>query len=50
MVHAATVVVAAGALRTPAVLLNSGLDHAQLGRNLHLHPTVVVAGLMPGPC
>ena len=49
MVHGATVVVTAGALRTPAVLLNSGLEHAQVGRNLRLHPTVAVAGVMPSP-
>ena len=43
-VHAKTVVVAAGALETPALLLRSGLDHPQLGRNLYLHPTTAVAG------
>jgi len=48
-IRARAVVVAAGALRTPAVLLKSGLAHPQIGRNLHLHPTVVVAGLMSEP-
>lgn len=33
-----TVVVAAGAIQTPALLLRSGIRHPQLGRNLHLHP------------
>ncbi|MDL2336045.1 MAG: GMC oxidoreductase, partial [Chloroflexota bacterium] len=38
------VVLAAGALRTPLVLLRSGVANPQIGANLHLHPTVVVAG------
>jgi choline dehydrogenase-like flavoprotein len=44
-VHASAVVVAAGGLETPALLLRSGLRHAALGRNLYLHPTTAVAGL-----
>lgn len=48
-VRADAVVVAAGALRTPVVLANSGLGNDQVGRNLHLHPTVVVAGAMAEP-
>ncbi|MFL5670539.1 MAG: GMC family oxidoreductase N-terminal domain-containing protein [Chloroflexota bacterium] len=44
VVRARTVVVAAGALRTPAVLLASGLDHPHIGRHLRLHPVPVVAG------
>ena len=43
-VHAATVVVAAGALRTPAVLQRSGIGHPALGRYLRIHPVPVVAG------
>ena len=43
-VRAPVVVVAAGALRTPAILLRSGLDHPGIGRNLRLHPVPVVAG------
>ncbi|MBI4307257.1 MAG: GMC family oxidoreductase N-terminal domain-containing protein [Chloroflexi bacterium] len=43
-VRASTVVVAAGAVHSPAVLLRSGLAHPALGRNLHLHPTPAVAG------
>jgi choline dehydrogenase-like flavoprotein len=46
-VRARSVVVAAGALRTPLILLGSGIQHDQIGRNLHLHPTAVVAGRMP---
>lgn len=38
------VILAAGALHTPAILLRSGLTHPRIGRNLHIHPTVGVAG------
>ncbi|MGH7678701.1 MAG: GMC family oxidoreductase N-terminal domain-containing protein [Gemmatimonadaceae bacterium] len=48
-VNAQTVVVAAGGLETPALLLRSGLDHPQLGRNLHLHPTTALAGYYADP-
>ena len=40
---------AAGALRTPAVLQASGLDHPAIGRHLRLHPVPVVAGLFDEP-
>ncbi len=46
-VRARTVVLAAGALRTPLVLIASGVTHPELGANLHLHPAVVVAARMP---
>ncbi|MGI4870601.1 MAG: GMC family oxidoreductase N-terminal domain-containing protein [Janthinobacterium lividum] len=42
-VRAKRVVVAGGAIQTPALLLRSGLHHPHLGLHLHLHPTVVVA-------
>lgn len=42
-VDAPLVVLAAGALGTPAILLRSGLRHPQLGRNLYLHPTTAIA-------
>ena len=44
VVRARTVVLAAGALRTPAILQRSGLEHPQIGRNLWLHPVPIVAG------
>ncbi|HEX5823775.1 MAG TPA: GMC family oxidoreductase N-terminal domain-containing protein [Candidatus Limnocylindrales bacterium] len=49
LVRAPQVVVAAGALRTPAVLLASGLEHPAIGRHLRLHPVPVVAGLFDDP-
>ena len=44
IVRAPQVVVAAGALRTPAILEASGLAHPAIGRNLRIHPVPVVAG------
>jgi choline dehydrogenase-like flavoprotein len=44
-VNAQTVVVAAGALETPAVLLRSGIGGPAVGRYLRLHPVVPVVGL-----
>nr|MBA3826442.1 GMC family oxidoreductase [Ktedonobacterales bacterium] len=48
-VHATTVVISAGALHTPAILLRSGIRNPHLGRNLHLHPVVAVTGFYPDP-
>ena len=45
IVRAPQVVVAAGALRSPAVLLGSGFDHPAIGRYLRLHPVPVIAGI-----
>ncbi|HVT58654.1 MAG TPA: GMC family oxidoreductase N-terminal domain-containing protein [Thermoanaerobaculia bacterium] len=39
------VVVAAGGIHSPAVLLRSGLELPALGRHLYLHPATGVAGL-----
>ena len=48
-VRARFVVVAAGGLETPALLLRSGIRHPALGRNLYLHPTSAVAGRYAQP-
>ncbi|HMC55717.1 MAG TPA: GMC family oxidoreductase [Gemmatimonadaceae bacterium] len=48
-VNAPTIVAAAGALETPALLLRSGVEHPQLGRNLYLHPTTAVGGQYAHP-
>lgn len=50
-VRAPVVVLAAGAVNTPDLLLRSQLPDpgAQTGRNLHLHPSVMVAGYFPEP-
>ncbi len=48
-IKASTVVVAAGALHTPALLMRSGIHHPHIGQHLYLHPTVVVSGCYPNP-
>jgi choline dehydrogenase-like flavoprotein len=48
-VRAQAVVVAAGALHTPAVLMRSGLGNANIGSNLHLHPTTLTYGIFDEP-
>jgi choline dehydrogenase-like flavoprotein len=50
-VHASAVVVSAGAIASPLLLARSGLggESGQLGRNLHLHPSVIATGLFREP-
>lgn len=43
-IKAKRVVVAGGAVHTPAILMRSGLKHPQLGKNLYLHPVMAVIG------
>ncbi|OAD80817.1 GMC oxidoreductase, partial [Phycomyces blakesleeanus NRRL 1555(-)] len=43
-VYANTVVVSAGSLQTPGVLLRSGLTNKNIGQNLRLHPCSIVYG------
>ena len=43
-VRARAVVVAAGAINTPALLIRSGLGNDAVGRNLHLHPVAGAVG------
>jgi long-chain-alcohol oxidase len=42
-----TVVIACGAIHTPALLLRSGLRNEHIGRHLHLHPVSNVSGIFP---
>jgi len=44
VVRASAVILAAGALRTPAILQRSAVEHPAIGRHLRLHPVSVVAG------
>ncbi len=41
------IVLSAGAINSPQILLNSGIGNSsgQVGRNLHLHPSVLLAGI-----
>ncbi len=48
-VEAATVVLAAGALETPAILLRSGIGGPAVGRNLRLHPVPIVTAMYDEP-
>lgn len=49
IVRARQVVVAAGGLRSPGILLASGLRHRAIGRHLRVHPAPVVSARMTMP-
>jgi len=49
VVPASVVVVTAGALNTPQLLIRSGLDRPAIGRHLGLHPARLVYGLFDEP-
>jgi choline dehydrogenase-like flavoprotein len=50
IVKAKRVIVSCGSLSSPLLLLRSGLDNPQIGRNLYLHPvTVLAARFAPTP-
>ena len=44
-VRSRAVAVAAGGINTPAVLARSGLDHPLVGKNLMLHPVLIIWGI-----
>ncbi|MGO9488426.1 MAG: FAD-dependent oxidoreductase [Solirubrobacteraceae bacterium] len=48
-VEAETVVVAGGAIESPALLLRSGIGGPAAGRHLRLHPASLVAGIYDSP-
>jgi len=48
-VEAPTVVVACGAIESPALLLRSGIGGPAVGKNLRLHPAYVVMGVYDEP-
>jgi choline dehydrogenase-like flavoprotein len=48
-IAAPQIVLAAGALRTPAILERSGLGHPAIGRHLRIHPVPVVAARFDEP-
>lgn len=49
VVNAQRVIVAAGAVETPALLQRSGLGNAVVGQHLRLHPTTAVVGIYDEP-
>ncbi len=48
-VYAHQVVLAAGALRSPAILQASGIDHPSVGRHLRIHPVPVIGAVHDQP-
>ena len=46
--HARNIVLSAGALGSPAILLRSGVNNNQIGRGLVLHPSMAIMGLFDG--
>lgn len=48
-VYASQVILAAGALRSPSILQESGLEHPEVGRHLRIHPVPIVGALMDQP-
>ncbi|KAF7731947.1 hypothetical protein EC973_007778 [Apophysomyces ossiformis] len=48
-IYADRVIVAAGSLNTPGILLNSGLKNKHIGHHLRLHPSVLVFGFFDEP-
>jgi choline dehydrogenase-like flavoprotein len=48
-VHAGAVVVSAGSLNTPQLLMRSGLENDAIGKHLGLHPVRLVYGLFEEP-
>ena len=53
LIKAKRVIVSAGSLESPLLLLRSGLKNPQIGRNLYLHPTTMIYATFPNlikPC
>lgn len=48
-IRAARVVVSAGSIHTPALLIRSGLRHEHIGRHLHIHPAGGIPARYPDP-
>lgn len=44
-IKAKAIIVSAGTIHTPAILMRSGLTNRNIGQNLYLHPTTVITGL-----
>ncbi|EEP78097.1 conserved hypothetical protein [Uncinocarpus reesii 1704] len=45
VVKATKVIVSCGALQSPLLLLRSGIKNSNIGRNLHLHPVLIVGAV-----
>jgi len=44
-IKANKVILCAGAIHTPALLLKSGIKHKQIGKNLYIHPAIPISGI-----
>lgn len=44
-INAKRVIISAGTLSSPLILLRSGLTNPQIGRNLHLHPVTIITSV-----
>jgi choline dehydrogenase-like flavoprotein len=44
IIHARNVILSAGALGSPVILLRSGIENAQIGRGVILHPSMPILG------
>jgi len=49
VIRAKRIVLAAGALGSPAILLRSGVENNQIGRGVILHPSIPIMGLFDHP-
>ena len=47
IIKAKRIIVSAGSLESPLLLLRSGLTNPQIGRNLYLHPTTLICAIFP---
>ena len=45
IIKAKRVIVSAGTMQTPLLLLRSGLNNYHIGRNLHLHPVILLGSI-----
>ena len=48
-IRARAVIVSAGSIHTPAILMRSGLQNRNIGANLHLHPVTTTTGKYDDP-
>ncbi|KAG9284692.1 hypothetical protein G9A89_002923 [Geosiphon pyriformis] len=44
-IHAQKIIVSAGSLNSPAILIRSGLKNKNIGKNLHVHPVTFIYGV-----
>ncbi|KAF2815869.1 long-chain fatty alcohol dehydrogenase [Mytilinidion resinicola] len=47
IIRAKRVIVSAGTMQSPLILLRSGLKNKQIGRNLYLHPVCILGAVYP---